>query len=91
MLAQELGYLKKVGGMAIDGTKLQANASKHAAVSYKRAEEMIAQLELEIEQLTRKAEEADNRPLDTGLTLPDEIKRRMDRKAELKEARKAVS
>jgi hypothetical protein len=58
MLAQELGYLKKVGGVAVDGTKIQANASKHATVSSKRAEQMIQQLELEIEELTRKAEEA---------------------------------
>ena len=55
LLAQEMGHLKKVGGIAVDGTKIMANASKHAAVSYKRSEEMVKQLELEIEQLTRKA------------------------------------
>jgi transposase len=86
LTAQELGHLKKVGSVAVDGTKIMANASKHAAVSYKRAEEMIRQLELEIEQLTRKAEEADSRPLDTGLSLPEEIKRREDRKAALAKA-----
>lgn len=90
MLAQELGYLKKVGGVAVDGTKIMANASKHAAVSYKRAEQMIGQLELEIEQLTRKAEEADSTPLDTGLSLPEEIKRREDRKKALAQARKVI-
>lgn len=62
MLAQELSYLKQIGGVAIDGTKIKANASRHAAVSYKRAGEMIQQLELEIEQLTRKAEQADSSP-----------------------------
>lgn len=90
LIAQELGYLKKVGSVAVDGTKIIANASKHAAVSYKRAEEMIRQLELEIEQLTRKAEEADSTPLDTGLSLPEEIKRREDRKTALTEARKVI-
>lgn len=90
MLAQEMGHLKKVGGIAVDGTKIIANASKHAAVSYKRAEEMVRQLELEIEQLTRKAEEADSVPLDTGLSIPDEIKRREDRKAKLLAARKVI-
>ena len=90
MLAQELGHLKKIGGIAVDGTKIKASASKHAAVSYKRAEEMVRQLDLEIEQLTRKAEEADSVPLDTGLSIPEEIKRREDRKAKLEDARKVI-
>ena len=67
-----------------------ANASKHAAVSYKRAEEMVKQPELEIEQLMKKAEDADSVPLDTGLRIPDEIKRREDRKAKLLQARKVI-
>jgi len=90
MLAQELGYLKKVGGVSVDGTKIKANASKNAAVSYKRAEQMIYQLELEIEQLTQKAEEIDNTPLEDGLTLPDEIKRREDRKKSLEKAKEVI-
>ena len=90
LFAQEMGHLKKVGGIAVDGTKIMANASKHAAVSYKRSAEMIKQLELEIEQLTKKAEDADSAPLDTGLRIPDEIKRRVDRKAKLLEARKII-
>ena len=49
-LAQHL-RLSKVGTVSVDGTKLQANASKHAAVSYARAGEMIAQLELEVREL----------------------------------------
>lgn len=57
MLASELGHFKKVGGVSVDGTKIKANASKNAAVSYKRAGKMIEQLELEIEKLTLKAEE----------------------------------
>jgi hypothetical protein len=44
-LAQHL-RLSKVGTVSVEGTKLQANASKHAAVSYARAGEMIAQLEV---------------------------------------------
>ena len=90
MLAQQMGHLKKVGGIAVDGTKIMANASKHAAVSYKRAEEMVKELELEIEQLMRKAEDADSVPLDTGLCIPEEIRRREDRKAKLLEARKVI-
>lgn len=90
LLAQELGHLKKIGGVSVDGTKIKANASKHSAVSYKRAGEMIKQLELEVEELTRKAEDADSAPLEDGLTLPDEIKRRQDRKASLEKARQVI-
>ena len=90
MLASELGHLKKVGGVSVDGTKIKANASKNSAVSYKRAGKMIEQLELEIEKLTRKAEEIDNTPLEDGLTIPDEIIRREDRKASLEKARKVI-
>lgn len=90
MMAAELGHLKKIGGVSIDGTKINANASKHSAVSYKRAGEMIKQLELEIEELTNMAEKADSTPLDDGLTIPDEIKRREDRKLKLNEARKVI-
>jgi transposase len=90
MVAQEMGHLKKVGSVSIDGTKIKANASKHSAVSYKRAGEMIEQLESEISELMRKAEEADNTPLEDGLTIPDEIARREDRKEKLKEAREII-
>jgi transposase len=86
MIASEVGNLKKVGGISVDGTKLKANASKHSAVSYKRALEKIKQLELEIEELTRKAEEADNTPLQDGLTIPEEISRRQNRKEALRKA-----
>jgi transposase len=53
-LAQEL-RLTKVGTVSVDGTKIQANASKHAAVSYQRAGELIAQLELEVQELLQRA------------------------------------
>lgn len=89
-LAQHMGKLAKVGAISIDGTKIKANASKHAAVSYKRAGEMIQKLELEVEQLIKKAEAADSTPLDDGLSLPDEISRREDRKARLEAARKMI-
>ena len=53
-LAARCGVLQ-VGGItvAIDGTKVLANASKHAAVSYERAGEQMRELDLEIEQLLR--------------------------------------
>ena len=50
-LAGEMKVRKKVGGIRVDGTKIQANASKHSAVRYQRAGERIAQLELEVQPL----------------------------------------
>ena len=87
-LAQEL-KLAKFGQVtvSIDGTKIAANASKHAAVSYARAGEQIAQLELEVAQLLAKAEQADATPLQDGLTIPEEIARRQERKAAIAKAR----
>jgi len=69
-LAQQLKVLQ-VGQItvAVDGTKVLANASKHSAVSYERAGQMIAQLELEVGQLIAKAEQADSTPLQDGLTI----------------------
>ena len=89
-LVRELGQLKRIGGIAIDGTKIKANASKHAAVSYKRAGQMIEQLELEVGELMKKAEDADSTPLQDGLSLPEEIARRSARKAKLEAARQAI-
>lgn len=87
-LAQQLKLLK-FGQLTVaaDGTKVLAHASKHSAVSYQRAGEMIAQLELEVQQLLTKAEQADATPLQDGLTIPEEITRRQERRAALAHAR----
>jgi len=76
--------------VSVDGTKVLANASKHAAVSYERAGETIQQLELEVEQLVAKAEQADATPLEDGLSIPEEIVRRQERKAVLAKARAEI-
>ena len=90
-LAREL-HLLKVGHItvAIDGTKVLANASKHAAVSYRRAGEQIELLEQEVATLLQKAEAADSTPLQDGLTIPDEVARRRERIARLQAARAAL-
>jgi transposase len=90
-LAQQLKVLK-FGQITVaaDGTKVLASASKHSAVSYERAGEMIAQLELEVQQLLTKAEQADATPLQDGLTIPDEITRRQERQAALAQARAEI-
>ncbi len=90
-LAQALKFLQ-VGQItvAVDGTKLMANASKHSAVSYEHAGKTIEQLDLEIRELMAKAEQADSTPLQDGLSIPDEITRRQERKAALAKARAEV-
>ena len=88
-LAQHLN-LSKVGTVSIDGTKIQANASKHAAVSYARAGEMIAQLELEVQELMTRAQQAENQESKEQLDIPAELTRREDRKAALQQARAVI-
>ena len=90
LMAQESAGLKKVGTVSIDGTKIKASASKHSAVSYKHAGEQIELLRKEVEQLTAKAEQIDNVPLDDGLSIPDEIVRRKDRIKSLEQAREVI-
>ena len=90
VMAQELGYMKQMGNISVDGTKIHANASKHSAVSYQRAKELIGEAEKEVEELLAKAEDADRRPLEDGLRIPEEIALREERKAALKEALAAM-
>jgi transposase len=82
----------KVGDItvAIDGTKVLANASRHSAVSYGRAGEHLRQFEWEIEQLLAKAEADDAQPLQDGLSLEGELARRYERKARLQQARAEI-
>jgi transposase len=90
-LAQALKFLQ-VGQItvAVDGTKVLANASKHAAVSYEHAGKTIQQLDLEVKELLAKAEQSDSTPLEDGLTIPAEIQRRQERKAKLAAARTEI-
>jgi transposase len=78
----------KVGDItvALDGTKILAAASKHSAVSHGHAIEQMMLLEEQIAQLLAKAESADSAPLQDGLSIPEEVSRRQDRIAKLKEA-----
>ncbi len=88
-LAQQL-KLAKVGTVSVDGTKIQANASKHAAVSYARAGEMLAQLELEVAELLERAKQAEAGETQDALDLPAELRRREDRRAALQQARQVI-
>jgi len=88
-LAQQL-RLPRVGAVSVDGTKIQANASKHAAVSYERAGQMIAQLELEVKELMERAEQAEAKEAKETLDIPAELARRQTRVAALKQARQVI-
>jgi len=82
--------LKKVGTVSVDGTKINANASKHSAVNYARAGEMLDVLRLEVEQLNARAEAAEQSETSTGLDIPAELTRREDRIEKLQEAREII-
>jgi transposase len=74
-LAREMGLLK-MGTVALDGTKIHANASRHSALSYEHAGRIAAQLKAEVADLLAKAEAADRTDLPDGLSIPDELARR---------------
>ena len=57
-LAREMGLLK-LGTVALDGTKIHANASRHSALSYEHATKIEAQLKAEVAALLARAEAAD--------------------------------
>ena len=59
MLAREAGLLK-LGTVALDGTKVHANASRHSALSYEHASKLEAQLKAEVGELMALAEAADS-------------------------------
>jgi transposase len=88
-LAREL-RLTRVGTVSVDGTKIAANASKHAAVSYQRAGELITQLELEVQELVTRAKQADTHEPKETLDLPAELTRREKRLTALKQARQVI-
>jgi len=94
-LAREAG-LVKLGHVALDGTKVKANASKHKAMSYARMQEKEAQYVREIEGLLKRAEEADT--AEDGLygndrrgdELPRELQFRETRLKKIREAKQAL-
>ena len=89
LLAREMGMLK-MGTVALDGTKIHANASRHSALSYEHAGKIEAQLKAEVSELMAKAEAADRADLPDGLSIPDELARRADRLTKLAAARAKI-
>jgi transposase len=88
-LAHAMGMLK-LGTVAIDGTKVHANASRHSALSYGHAKKIEKQLKREVKQLLRLAERADADDLPDGMSVPQELERRETRLAAIAEAKAKI-
>src|SRR5208283_966590 len=89
LLAREMGVLK-LGTVALDGTKIHANASRHSALSYEHAGKLEAQLKAEVGVLLAKAEAADKADVPDGMSIPEELERREQRLKKLAEARTKI-
>jgi transposase len=89
LLAAEMG-LAELGMVSLDGTKVRANASKHKAMSWKRALELEETLEEEVALLMQKAEEADQAEELEHVDLPEEIRRREKRLEGIREAKRRL-
>jgi transposase len=93
-MAGELG-LVKLGNLSTDGTKIEANASRHKAMSYGYMLKELARLEQEVEQLLTQADSVDAEQ-DAALgsrrgdELPDELKRREERLEKIREAKERL-
>ena len=88
-MAREMGVLK-LGTVALDGTKIHANASRHSALSYEHACRIEAQLQAEVADLMAKAEAADQADVPDGMSIPEELARRDQRLAALARAKATI-
>ena len=88
-VAREMGVLK-LGTVALDGTKIHANASRHSALSYEHAGKIEAQLKAEVADLLAKAEAADQADIPDGMPIPEELARREKRLAEIARAKAMI-
>ena len=88
--------LIKLGRIAIDGTKMKANASRHKAMSYGRMKQEEKRLEKEIADLLKQAERVDRKEdaeygsEKRGDELPEELRRRESRLQKIREAKKRL-
>ena len=88
--------LVKLGHVALDGTKVKANASRHKAMSYRRMKEKETQLAAEVAELLRRAQEVDDEEDrrygkdKRGDELPEELAFRKGRLEKIREAMAAL-
>jgi len=86
VLAREMKLLK-LGHIALDGTKVGANASKHRALSWAHAGKIETQLRQEVQTLLALAEKSDRAAIPDGMDVPAEIARREDRLSAIAQAK----
>jgi transposase len=86
-LAREMG-LVKLGTIAVDGTKIKANASRHKAMSYARMQTSETELKAQIAALLQKAANTDEAEKNAPeLDIPAELERRQARLAAIEAAK----
>ena len=86
-LAREMG-LVKLGTIAVDGTKIKANAGRHKAMSYGRMQTTEAELKAQIAALLQKAADTDEAEKnESDLDIPAELERRQARLAAIEAAK----
>lgn len=94
LMARQLKLLK-LGNVSLDGTKIDANANKRRSLRYDRAGELSDQLQGEIDDLLKQAEQADNDDDDDDhlpreLSHHEQLKQKLDKaRAELEDRAKA--
>jgi len=94
-MALELGAMK-LGGVALDGSKVKANASKHKAMSYDRMGEQEKAIRQEVKEMLAQAEAVDAEEDArygkecAGNELPEELQRRETRLKRIREAKRAL-
>jgi transposase len=91
----EAGMIK-LGRVALDGSKIKANASKHKAMSYGRMKETQKRLRAEVKELLGRAEAADEEEdgrygrTSSGEDIPEELARRETRLEKIRQAKRAL-
>ena len=88
-VARAMGVLQ-LGTVALDGTKIHANASRHSALSYEHATKIEAQLKAEVADLLGKAEAADQAEVPDGMSIPQELALREKRLAAIAKAKATI-
>lgn len=80
----------KLGTVALDGTKVHANASRHSALSWEHASKLEARLTAEVGELMALAEAADSADVLDGMSVPEELARREERLASIAAAKAKI-
>lgn len=89
VIAKEMGLIK-LGKVSLDGTKVKANASKHRALSWGHACKIEKQLQAEVAELMRLAQEADAADIPAEMDIPEELTRRQDRLTAIADAKEKI-